>query len=262
MKQTVIGIYDNVDNARKAEKELIRDGFDKNTVDVANNSGREDAREKSQGFFSSLFGNSDDANRHAEVAERGTVVTVHTQNMRDAERAAAILDKFGTIDINPNDAASRHTNTGAKSATGRTDTTATGRTSDMTAKTGDMNIPIIEEKLNVGKREVETGGARLRSRIVERPVEEHLRLREEHVSIDRNPVNRKATDADLKNFKEGSIDATAHAEVPIVNKEARVVEEVNIHKDVTSRDETVRDTVRKTDVEVDKVKNKDRDTKY
>jgi uncharacterized protein (TIGR02271 family) len=262
MKQTVIGIYDNADNARKAEKELIRDGFDKNTVDIADNSGREDARERNRGFFGSLFGNSDDANRHAEVAERGTVVTVHTQNMRDAERAAAILDKFGTIDINPNDAGSRHTNTGATSATGRT-TDTTGRTSDMTAKTGDMKVPIIEEQLNVGKREVETGGARLRSRIVERPVEEHLRLREEHVNIDRNPVNRKATDADLKNFKEGSIDATAHAEVPIVNKEARVVEEVNIHKDVTSHDETVRDTVRKTDVDVDKVKNKDtRDTKY
>ena len=44
---------------------------------------------------------------------------------------------------------------------------------------------------------------------------------------------------------------TEHAEVPVVNKEARVVEEISLGKEVTERDEVVRDTVRKTEVDVD-----------
>ncbi|PIQ21175.1 MAG: hypothetical protein COW65_10720, partial [Cytophagales bacterium CG18_big_fil_WC_8_21_14_2_50_42_9] len=92
--------------------------------------------------------------------------------------------------------------------------------------TGEKAIPVIEENLQVGKREVETGGARISSRIVEQPIEENITLREEHVQVERNPVNRPVSDADLNNFREGEIELTEHAEVPVVNKEARVVEEI------------------------------------
>jgi len=117
--------------------------------------------------------------------------------------------------------------------------------------TGEKAIPVIEENLQVGKREVETGGARISSRIVEQPIEENITLREEHVQIERNPVNRPVSDADLNNFREGEIELTEHAEVPVVNKEARVVEEITLEKQVTERDEVIRDTVRKTEVDVE-----------
>jgi uncharacterized protein (TIGR02271 family) len=123
------------------------------------------------------------------------------------------------------------------------------RSTDQTTK-----IPIIEENLEVGKREVRTGGARLRSRIVERPVEESLRLREENVTVERNPVDRAATEADLKHFGEKEIEMTETAEVPVVSKEARVVEEVSLNKEVNERTETVSDTVRKTEVDVENLK--------
>ena len=55
-----------------------------------------------------------------------------------------------------------------------------------------------KEKLNVGKQQVATGGARIRGRIVEKPVEANVRLREEHVVINRRPVDREISDADLK----------------------------------------------------------------
>ncbi|RYY92282.1 MAG: DUF2382 domain-containing protein, partial [Chitinophagaceae bacterium] len=42
------------------------------------------------------------------------------------------------------------------------------------------------------------------------------------------------------------------SEVPVVNKEARVVEEVRVRKEVSERDETIRDTVRRTDIDIDK----------
>ncbi|WP_240676036.1 DUF2382 domain-containing protein [Botryobacter ruber] len=120
-------------------------------------------------------------------------------------------------------------------------------------------IPVVEENLNVGKRTVETGGAIIRSKVEERPVEENINLREEHVNIERNPVNRPATGADMANFKEGEIEITEHAEVPVVEKEARVVEEITIDKEVEEHDETIRDTVRKTDVDIDDLDRRDLD---
>jgi hypothetical protein len=116
---------------------------------------------------------------------------------------------------------------------------------------GSASLPVIEEELQVGKRVVETGGVRLRSRIVETPVEEHLRLREEHIHVERTSVNRDATTADFNTFREGTIELTQHAEVPVVGKEVRVVEEVRLEKEVEEREEVVRDTLRSTDVEVE-----------
>lgn len=117
-------------------------------------------------------------------------------------------------------------------------------------------IPVIQENLEVGKREVETGGVRLRSRIVEEEVEEDVNLREETVHVERVSTDRPATEADIR---EESIEMTERAEVPVVNKEARVVEEISLSKEVTERDETIRDTVRETEVDIEKLDRTRRD---
>jgi stress response protein YsnF len=117
-------------------------------------------------------------------------------------------------------------------------------------------IPIIQEDIRIGKREVETGGIRLNTRIVENPVEENINLREERVNVERTSVDRPATEADIR---EQEIEMTQKKEVPIVNKEARVVEEVALNKDVDHHEETVRDTVRKTDVEIENIDKTDLD---
>jgi uncharacterized protein (TIGR02271 family) len=118
---------------------------------------------------------------------------------------------------------------------------------------GEARLPVVEEELQVGKRQVERGGIRVYSRVEERPVEEQVSLREEHVHVERRPVDRPASEADLTNFKEGTIELTETAEVPVVAKEARVVEEVVVGKEATEHTETIRDTVRRTDVEVEQV---------
>lgn len=118
--------------------------------------------------------------------------------------------------------------------------------------TSDTNtsIPVIQEELEVGKKTVETGGIRLRSRIVENQVQEDITLREEKVTVNRTPVDRAATSSDIR---EDTLEVTERSEVPVVNKEARVVEEISLNKDVTERDEVIRDTVRSTEVDVDKL---------
>jgi uncharacterized protein (TIGR02271 family) len=84
------------------------------------------------------------------------------------------------------------------------------------------------------------------------PVEETVRLREETVRVERRPVDRPATAADLKANADETIELTETAEEAVVSKRARVVEEVVVHKDVEEHTETVRDTVRRTDVDVDR----------
>ena len=211
-------------------------------------------------FFSSLFGGGDDADRYTTVADRSSVVTVHAQTDEEAERAADVLDDSGAVDVNERAAQYGHGSTGTTgtyaagaAATGMAAGMMDDKTTPRTDMTGDQTLKVIEEKMEVGKRMEETGGVRLRSRIVERPVEEHLRLREERVSVNRNPVNRPASAADLDAFKEGQVEMTERTERAVVNKTANVVEEISIGKEVTERDEVIRDTVRKTEVDVEQL---------
>lgn len=117
------------------------------------------------------------------------------------------------------------------------------------AASNEQNIPVIKEELNIDKREVETGGIRLRSRIVENEVEENIHLRTENVNIEHVQVDRPAAEED---FQQNKVEMHESEEVPVVNKEARVVEEISLQKDVTERDETIRDTVRETDIDINK----------
>src|SRR4029079_6549136 len=88
-------------------------------------------------------------------------------------------------------------------------------------------IHVVKEDIQVGKREVQSsGGVRVESTMKERPVQEQINLREEHVNVERRPVDRPASPSDLNAFQQGTIEVTERKEVPVVSKEARVVEEV------------------------------------
>jgi stress response protein YsnF len=113
-----------------------------------------------------------------------------------------------------------------------------------------VKMDVVEEDLLVGKRVVEHGRVRIYQHVTERPVEEQVNLREEHVTVQRRPVDRPATSEDMKAFREGSMEMTEYAEEAVVAKEARVVEEVVVGREVETHTETVRDKVRRTDVEV------------
>ncbi|MDB5793116.1 MAG: hypothetical protein JWQ80_3140 [Massilia sp.] len=118
---------------------------------------------------------------------------------------------------------------------------------------GTTAIPVVQEQLKVGKREVQRGGVRVFSRIVETPVNESIGLREEHVNVERRPVNEPISGSDASAFKEQTIEMRESAEEAVVQKSARVVEEVTINKEVTQREQQINDTVRHTEVEVEQL---------
>ena len=115
----------------------------------------------------------------------------------------------------------------------------------------EMRVPIVEEEVAIGKREVERGRIRVRSRVVETPIHEEVRLREEHVDIERRPVNQPVEDAD-RLLQERSFEVSETAEEAVVGKRAVVKEEVVVRKEGEERVEQIDDTVRRTEVDVDR----------
>lgn len=259
MTHTVVGLFDSKADAKAAMEALVNGGFVRESIDLSNRKAANATttttttnRDESVGdsigdFFSSLFGtDSTDTSLYSDAsAETEGILTVMTDSKESAERAADILDDNGAVDVNE-----RANNYRAQ--------TGAATTENRTAARDEISIPVVEEKMNVGKRTVEQGGARVRSRIIEKPVEETVRLREEHVVVNRRPVDRAATEADFSNFKEGSVEITERAEKAVVGKQARVVGEVEIGKNVETHDKTITDTVRKTEVDVDEFDENDK----
>jgi stress response protein YsnF len=208
---------------------------------------RSDEHEEKDGiskFFANLFGNDKDEPRRYSNAARSSdaIVTVHARSQQEASAAARLLDDAGAEDVD--------------ALAGRQDHQRqfdTPQGSGSEERENDRTIPVVEEDVHIGKREVETGGVRVRSRIVERPVEQNLRLREEHVRVERRKVDRPVEDRDRQHFKEGTTEFIEHKEVPVVSKNARVVEEIHMSKQVSERQEKVRDTEKKSQVDVEKL---------
>jgi stress response protein YsnF/uncharacterized membrane protein len=221
----------------------------------------------------------EEAHYYAEGIRRGGVLVVVETTDDLAEQAVSILNRHNPLDLD------RHIGEWRQSGWSRFDDTATPflsahaperlRTHDevsgmrRTATTAPVQppgkgqpvstthstaketvIPVVEEDLQVSKRQTERD-VQVRTTVAETPVEEQVRLRQEHVTVERRPVDRPAHVSEAEAFKETTMTVTETAEEPVVSKKARVVEEVIIHKDVAEHTETVRDTVRRTEVVVE-----------
>jgi stress response protein YsnF len=193
----------------------------------------------------------EDAKLYEEGVRRGgTLVMVKADNSM-AARGAQVMNQAGAVDIRRRGTEWR---SGAKHMSGEQQQTAQQPGQRITQKEGEIRVPVVEEELKVGKREVggEAGGrgVRVQTQVHERPVEKQVQLHEEHVNVERRPTNRPASSADLSMQKGETFEVREHREEPVVQKTARVVEEVVVNKEERDRTETIRDTVRRKDVEV------------
>jgi len=187
----------------------------------------------------------DHAHTYAEGIRRGgTIVTVRAET-RLVDKAVDILDDDGTVDMEK-----RATDWRKEGWTGR----YAGASSSSVQPKQSGSIPVVEEKLKVGKRQVSGGRVRVHTHVVEQPVQEQVTLTQERVRVERTPVDRPATGADR--LQDRTIEATERREEAVIGKEAKVKEEVQLRKDTDQRTETVRDTVRKTQVVVDDTRSK------
>ncbi|WP_188263092.1 YsnF/AvaK domain-containing protein [Azospirillum tabaci] len=287
MNKTIIALYDTRTDAEAALRDLEAEGFDRSVGEIVSHS----EAGSGGGFLSRLSNwNVPDADAHvyAEGMRRGGTLLKLRLDDEDVDRAIAILERGTVVDIEHRGEAYRSTGwTGydetaapydetsaaeerARYAVGGAGSNAqlgnaaeafrsvntTDTTADSTMGAGVRSdreevVPVTEEELTIGKRAVERGVVRVRTYVVETPVEEQVRLRDETVSVERRPIMREAGDVPADAFRERTIEVSETDEEAVIQKRAVVKEEVVIRKDVEERAQTVSDTVRRTEVEVE-----------
>ncbi|WP_240975554.1 YsnF/AvaK domain-containing protein [Paraburkholderia aromaticivorans] len=201
-------------------------------------------------FFSNLFGGDEppaEIGHYQEAVRRGgAVLTVTVVDEANVSAVRSALYEAGAVDID--ERVTQWQNAGYQGY----DPSTAQYSADETAAER-QSFAVVRESLDVGKREVQTGGVRVYSRATETPVSEAVSLREEHAAIERHPVDRIATADDLK---AGSVEVLETAEHAVVGKTAHVVEEVTVGKQASERTETINETLRGTEVEVERLDGK------
>ncbi|MCJ2020439.1 YsnF/AvaK domain-containing protein [Methylobacterium sp. E-065] len=272
MTQTITAMYDTYPEATAAKAKLVAIGIPEVGVRILSGSeagtttGAATTHEGGMwGSLKEFFMPEEDRHLHAEGLNRGGTMLTATVEDGYAERTYDILEEHGSVDMDEREASWRKegwngqaagapvaavapastTATKGLRAAGSTETVAAQETAQ-----GTDYIPVVEERLNVGKRMVDSGRVRVRSYAVEKAVSENVTLHDETVRVDRRVVDRAVTPGDMALFEDKVIEATEMREQAVVSKEARVVGEVGIRKDATQRVETVTDKVRHTEVEV------------
>jgi len=261
----VVAMFETYDGARAARDALVSAGIDRSRIELLGRQATEDDtsfryERNDEGFWAavkSMFVPDDERHLYAEGIHRGHIMLVVRGPADEQDRIISLLESQHPLDVETHAAQWRQSGWSGMYAAGagsQTQQASSGLATSGTAGRGrEEVIPVYEEQLRVGKREVGRGSVRVRSYVVETPVQEQVRLHEERVEVERRPVDRPATTADAgaDAFRERTIEVTATAEEAVVSKEARVKEEIVVRKEAEERTETVSGTVRRTEVEVD-----------
>lgn len=260
-QHTLTALVDTRAEAARAVEQLVEAGITRAEIQIIPGEGAASYttptgqssydRERDQGGFwaslKHLFLPSQDRYAYAEGMSRGGVVLSVRVDPDELERASAILERNGSVDMEQREAAWRREGWAGYQAGGSADATPA-----TTGARGEQVIPVVEEQLRVGKRQVIKGRVRVRAYVVEVPVTAEVQLREEHVRVERHPVGRTLTpEEEARLLRERTIEAEERVEVPVVEKVPVVKEEIVIHREAGERVEVVQDTVRRTEVEVE-----------
>lgn len=278
--QTVTAFFDSRSEADAAIERIVAAGVSRSAIkvvdgaDTAASTTAAPPRERS--FFESLgdlFMPDEDRHSYAEGLRRGGYLVSVPTTVGNRDTILDILDDEGTVDMDEREASWKSegwagtetgyvaparteppmavgSTAGSTESYARTEDTAARRSADLGAAADrDGTIEVMEENLKVGKRDVSHGRVRVRSYVVEEAVSQEVNLRSERVDIQRRVVDRPVASFDGA-FKDQTIELEETAEEAVVSKEARVVEEIDLSKHVSDRTETVSDTVRRTEVDI------------
>lgn len=267
MTRTITALFDHRADAEAAEQRLQAAAIDADHIRIHDKSsaGYNETGHSTQGepglwgSIKNAFLPDEDRHTYEEGVRRGGVLLTVDVDEDHVDDAVRVLEEAETVDIDDRSQQWRSSGWAGSPAVGamsagyadkdRSDTASATATGAVDNRDEEV-IPVVEEQLVVGKREVDRGGVRVRSYVTETPVHEQIRLRNERVNVERRPVDREVSGTDA--FRERTIDMTATGEEAVVGKTAHVVEEVVVSKTADERVEQIDDTVRRTDVEVDR----------
>jgi stress response protein YsnF len=226
MATSIIGLFDSTDLADQVRGELVKAGVQKKSITVFSDQAGDTLVQElvERGY------QEDRARQYAQAVKTGGIVIAAEAEDTKADQAVAVMNRFDLK--TPEELIER-------AGRSRTEETETAQA--------------VEETVRIGKEQV-TGGKRLVTNVTEREVEKPVTLREETVEVERNRDDRRLSPEEAnKAFEDKTVELTATSERPVVSKEARVTEEVALRKKAGERQETVRETVRRSEVEVETI---------
>jgi uncharacterized protein (TIGR02271 family) len=236
--EKVVTLFDTPEHAEAAKRNLESAGFPSSEISIVSKNALATAGQTllEPGLWHRLFGRDIEqyeATVYGRTVESGGVVLTLRVPEADVPKAMGILNAHKVVNVQE-----RAIERGILPA--------------ITAPVSrDQVLRLAEEQLEVGKRLVEDGTTRIRRFVTEKPVEAKITLHEEHASVVRRAVSDPAFLKDI-DWSDKTIEVTETEEQAVISKSARIAEEVVISKTGSDRVETVRDTVRRQQVEVER----------
>ncbi|HET9448203.1 MAG TPA: YsnF/AvaK domain-containing protein [Steroidobacteraceae bacterium] len=258
--RTITALFDSADAASRARDRLLEIGVPSDGVQVIDQRGAvgSDGSDGSDGkglwesikdFFT---GDDDNGAVYEEGIRRGGHLLTARVADEHVDEAIIILENSDAIDLDRRAEDWRAEGWAGARTQATTQDVATREPIGSTQAGAEEAIPVVQERLRVGKREVNRGSVRVRSYVVEEPIQEQVNLRQERVDVERRPVGQRVRPGAADDLlRDRTVEMTESAEEAVVSKDAEVTEEVVVRKFEGERTEGVSDTVRRTEVEVE-----------
>jgi uncharacterized protein (TIGR02271 family) len=236
--EKIVAVYDRAEKASEAANALKASGFPAGDISLLNRDSLKNAQLQEAGLWRRLFGpniGDHESSIYGRTIEAGGAVLTLRLPYGDVTRAIKVLDVHSPVDMSE-----------------RTDSLDAPTPSTTKSVAKEEVLRLAEEQLDVSKRMVETGRARIRRFVIEKPVESQVTLHEEHAEMVRRAVSDPELDRDV-DWADKTIEVTETAEQAVVTKTAHLAEEVVIRREGSDHVETVRDKVRRQEVELERL---------
>jgi len=122
----------------------------------------------------------------------------------------------------------------------------------MTEEQEVATIPLVEERLDVSKRQVETGRLRIQVTVEERQEDVAVDLAQEEIEIERVSVNKAVSHLPSVRLEGTTTIIPVVEEVMVVEKRLMLVEEIHVRRKSTSETRRVPVTLKSEQVRIDR----------
>jgi uncharacterized protein (TIGR02271 family) len=251
--EKIVAVYDKSAKGKDAMRALESAGFSPSDMSLLNRDALTNTDVKDAGLWRRLFGRDIGSNQsllYSRAIDNGGAVLTLRLPESDVPRAMKILDVHQPQNVN--ETAADWDATGTLTSKAVTPPPVAPKVANTITTGREEVLRLAEEHLDVAKRQVETGKARIRRFVIEEPVESQVTLHEEHASLLRRPVTDTKALKDV-DWTDKTIEVTETAEQAVISKTARVAEEVVVRREGSDHVETVRDKVRRQQVEIDRL---------
>jgi uncharacterized protein (TIGR02271 family) len=264
-QEKIVTLFDSAIQAEAAKRNLVKAGFSDRDISLISGERlqQEGQSIRHPSLWQRLFGHDvdkDEADVYTRAMDKGGVVlTIRTEEEKLA-RAMTILHSHDAVDVPSRMQSSVGNGTTAPGINPTAGKQFAGETNDRPAEplrtslTGDESeadiLRLAEEQVEVGKRLVSEGSTRVRRYTVTDTVSEDISLHEQHADIFRRSVNEPALAGEV-DWSEKTVEVAETHEQPVINKTTHVKEEVVVRTDGSDRTETINDTVRRQEVDID-----------